>query len=106
MEMQFQVVIEALPNRHIPALKAIREMLGLGLKESKELLAYVKSSCPCILIAGVDKTVAEDFISRLTRAGVDAKIQESSISNPMLVCPKIDPKCQYHWLFGLQSINE
>ncbi|NER78574.1 MAG: hypothetical protein F6K42_03170 [Leptolyngbya sp. SIO1D8] len=105
METQFEIVVEALPDNHIPVLRAIREMLGSSLKESKELLTYVKASCPCILIAGVEQTLAENFANRLISVGVEAKVRASSMSRPMLIYPRLDKRCQYHWFFGLQNIN-
>lgn len=105
METLFEVIIEALPDDHIPVLRAIRKNLGLGLKEAKELFFYIKSDCPCLLITGIEKTVAENFTSQLISAGADVTVQTSSIRHPMLVFPRLDNRYQEHWLFGLRRID-
>ncbi len=106
METRFEIFIQVLPENHIPVLRVMREIAGIGLKEAKELLTYLKANCPCVLMTGVEKNLAETITNRLINVNVVAQVQTSSISNPMLVCPKFDQRYQYHWLFGLQSIDK
>ncbi|MGB5971395.1 MAG: hypothetical protein WA865_08795 [Spirulinaceae cyanobacterium] len=42
MQKKYEVVIETLPNKHLPLLRIFRELGGWGLKEAKGLLAYTK----------------------------------------------------------------
>lgn len=104
MEMRYQVVVEQVPedHRYILMLKEVRLWSGFGLKQAKELCDYVRSNCPCVLVAGIEKESAEDLKKRLDLAGVKALVRESTIEHPMLIYPPADDRYEDHWFFGLR----
>jgi len=67
----FDVEITAAGDNKINAIKAVREITGLGLKEAKDLV----DGAPKVVKAGVDKATAEDIKKKLTDAGATAAIK-------------------------------
>ena len=64
---EFTVVLSALADasKKISVIKAIREIMGLGLKESKDLV----EGAPKNVKEGVDKKTAEELKTKLETAG-------------------------------------
>ncbi len=67
----FDVEITAAGDNKINAIKAVREITGLGLKEAKDVV----DGAPKVVKAGVDKATAEDIKKKLTDAGATAAIK-------------------------------
>lgn len=67
----FDVEITAAGDNKINAIKAVREITGLGLKEAKDLV----DGAPKMVKTGVDKATAEDTLKKLTEAGATASIK-------------------------------
>ncbi len=63
----FTVVLKALsdPAKKISVIKIVRELTGLGLKESKDLV----EGAPKNVKEGVDKKTADEMNKKLTEAG-------------------------------------
>lgn len=102
MATRYEVVVEQLPENHIPVLREFRRWRGLGLKAAKELYGYVQSNCPCVLIAGVTQDVAENLSRQLADAGATTAVQVSTLETPMTIDPRSDDRYVYHWFSGLQ----
>lgn len=62
---EFDVVLESDGGAKIPVMKAVKELLGLGLKEAKELV----EGAPETLKAGVKKEEAEEMKAKIEEAG-------------------------------------
>ncbi|MBI5744743.1 MAG: 50S ribosomal protein L7/L12 [Elusimicrobia bacterium] len=64
---EFTVVLKAIsdPAKKISVIKVVRELTGLGLKESKDLV----EGAPKNVKEGVDKKTADDMNKKLTEAG-------------------------------------
>jgi large subunit ribosomal protein L7/L12 len=64
---EFTVVLKAIsdPAKKIGVIKVVRELTGLGLKESKDLV----EGAPKTVKENVDKKTADDMNKRLTEAG-------------------------------------
>lgn len=64
---EFTVVLKAIadPAKKISVIKVVREITGLGLKESKDLV----EGAPKNVKEGVDKKTADDLNKKLTEAG-------------------------------------
>ena len=62
---EFTVVLESDGGAKIPVMKAVKELLGLGLKEAKELV----ESVPATLKEGVKAADAEDMKAKIEEAG-------------------------------------
>ncbi len=61
---------EAGPNK-IGAIKAVREVTGLGLKEAKDIV----DGAPKVLKEGVDKAAAEEMKKKLEEAGAKVTLK-------------------------------
>ena len=66
-QTEFTVILKALsdPAKKISVIKIVRELTGLGLKESKDLV----EGAPKEVKAGVDKKTADEMNKKLTEAG-------------------------------------
>ncbi|MCA9352506.1 50S ribosomal protein L7/L12 [Patescibacteria group bacterium] len=62
---EFTVVLASDGGAKIPVMKAVKELLGLGLKEAKELVEAV----PATLKEGVKAADAEDMKAKIEEAG-------------------------------------
>lgn len=72
-QSEFQVVLSALPDvtKKISVIKVVREITGLGLKESKEMV----EGAPKTVKEGLDKTQAEELKKKLTEAGATIELK-------------------------------
>ena len=66
-QTEFTVTLKSVtdPAKKISVIKVVREITGLGLKESKDIVEGV----PKTVKDGVSKAQAEEFKKRLTEAG-------------------------------------
>lgn len=77
-----------LPSDVVPLVKSLRLVADLGLLEAKKLSTVYTVSLPCLLVAGVEQDVAEHISHLLQEAGAEATVEESSLSQPMLLYPQ------------------
>lgn len=69
---EFNVILASVPaDKKMAVIKAIRENLGLGLKESKELA----EAAPKMVKEAVSKTDADDLSAKLTAAGAVIEVK-------------------------------
>jgi len=70
---EFSVVLTGLSDatKKINVIKVVRELTGLGLKESKDLV----EAAPKPVKEGVDKTQAEEMKKKLTEAGATVELK-------------------------------
>jgi len=67
----FSLILKAAGDQKIQVIKLIREMLGLGLKEAKDLV----DAAPKTLKEGVKKAEAEELKKKLEEAGATVEIK-------------------------------
>lgn len=97
---KFQVRVESLADKVVPLVKSLRLVADLGLRDAKELSDYLSTALPCLLVAGVERDVAEHVAELLKEAGASARVEESSIDDPMLLCPEANQRYRWSWLAG------
>jgi large subunit ribosomal protein L7/L12 len=70
---EFTVILKAVPDttKKISVIKVIREITGLGLKESKDLV----EGSPKTVKEGLQKTQAEEISKKLTEAGAEVELK-------------------------------
>jgi large subunit ribosomal protein L7/L12 len=68
---EFDVVLTAAGDKKINAIKAVRAITGLGLKEAKAAVEEV----PTTLKEGISKEEAEEIKKQLEEAGATAEIK-------------------------------
>ncbi len=97
---KYQVSVVSIPAQILPLLKSLRLVGRAELREAKERLEYLSTALPCILVAGIDRDVADHIIGTLEEAGAVARVEESSINFPMLLHPQANQRHKWHWLTG------
>ncbi len=70
-QTEFTVVLKAGGANKIGAIKVVREVTGLGLKDAKDLV----DGAPKDVKVGVNKTEAEDIAKKLKDAGAEVEIK-------------------------------
>lgn len=66
----FDVILKAAGASKLGVVKMVKDITGLGLKESKELV----DGAPKAIKEGVDKATADDIKAKLTEAGAEVEI--------------------------------
>lgn len=67
---EFNVILSSFGDKKIQVIKAVREIAGLGLKESKELV----EGAPKPVKEGVSKDEAEEIKKKLEDAGATVEV--------------------------------
>ncbi len=67
----FNVEIKAAGGQKIAVIKVLREAIGLGLKEAKDLV----DAAPKIVKEGMDKAAAEELKGKLEAAGATVELK-------------------------------
>ena len=70
-QTEFDVILASFGDAKMNVIKAIKEITGLGLKESKELV----EAAPKAVKEGVSKADAEDLKTKLEAAGATVEIK-------------------------------
>jgi large subunit ribosomal protein L7/L12 len=68
---EFNVVLTDAGSNKVAAIKAVREITGLGLKEAKDLV----EAAPKAVKEGVAKADAEAMLKKLVEAGAKAELK-------------------------------
>lgn len=68
---EFDVVLTSFDDAKMAVIKAVKEITGLGLKESKELV----ESAPKAIKEGVSKADAEEIKTKLEAAGASVELK-------------------------------
>lgn len=97
---KFQVRVTKIPTNIVALVKSLRLVANLGLKDAKDLADYLRTKLPCVLVAGIEQDVADHVVGILGAAGGAATAEESSLSDPVLLCPAANQRYQWHWLAG------
>ena len=70
-QTEFDVVLTGAGANKVAAIKAVRAITGLGLKEAKSAVEEV----PTVLKEGISKEEAEDIVNQLKEAGAEAEVK-------------------------------
>lgn len=70
-QTEFDVILTAAGDKKVNAIKAVRELTGLGLKEAKEMV----DSAPSAIKEGVNKEEAEAAKAKLEEAGAAVELK-------------------------------
>ena len=69
---EFDVVLKEVPSdKRIPVIKTVKSLLGLGLKEAKEMI----DGLPKTLKEAIPKEEAEEIKKKLTEAGAVVEVK-------------------------------
>jgi|SRR5690554_1305696 len=70
-QTEFDVILKAAGGSKLAVVKLVKELTGLGLKESKELV----DSAPSAIKEGVTKDEAESLKAQLEEAGAEVELK-------------------------------
>jgi len=70
-QTEFDVILTAAGDKKVNAIKAVRAITGLGLKDAKAMV----DGAPAAVKEGVSKDEAEETLKQLEEAGASAEIK-------------------------------
>ena len=70
-QTEFDVILTSAGEKKVSAIKAVRAITGLGLKEAKAMV----ESAPAAVKEGVSKDDAEETVKQLIEAGATAELK-------------------------------
>lgn len=70
-QTEFNLVLTSFGENKVKAIKAVRGITGLGLKEAKDAV----EACPSVLKEGISKGEAEAFKKELEEIGATAELK-------------------------------
>ena len=70
-QTEFNVVLAEAGEKKVNVIKAVRELIGLGLKEAKEKV----DTAPQVIAEGLSKEAAEDAKKKLEEAGAKVELK-------------------------------
>ncbi|MAA65737.1 MAG: 50S ribosomal protein L7/L12 [Alteromonadaceae bacterium] len=70
-QTEFDVILTGAGEKKVNAIKAVRELTGLGLKEAKEMV----DSAPSTIKEGASKADAEEAKKKLEEAGASVELK-------------------------------
>ena len=68
---EFNVVLKDMGDNKIQVIKAVKDVLGLSLKDAKAMV----ESAPVALVEGVDKAKAEEVESKIKESGATISVE-------------------------------
>ena len=81
VESLCDVVLESYKDKKLAVIKVVKEKLGIGLKDAKDLV----NSAPCILKKLTTMDDAKDFVNAINAVGGQAKMAPSGMYDPEFV---------------------
>jgi large subunit ribosomal protein L7/L12 len=79
-QTEFDVILTSAGDKKVNAIKAVRAITGLGLKEAKTMV----ESAPATVKEGVSKADAEEVKKQLEEAGASAELKELASASPFI----------------------
>lgn len=73
-QTEFKVKLVAIGDKKITVIKVVKDITGLGLKESKAVVDKSAGEKSPVIKEGIDKEEAEGYKKRLEEAGATAEI--------------------------------
>lgn len=74
IEVFWRVLLVEIGDRKIDVIKAVRDLLGLGLKDAKDLVDAVQAGTPQVVLDGADRAAAIAACERFAALGAKAEM--------------------------------
>jgi len=100
---KYQIEINKAAENQTKYLKALRLIGNIGLGEAKDLAEHTKRFKNMVVVAGVDKNVAQHIAEQLQEAGAQVSVTESPMDHPMTWEPRVNTK--YIWT-SLRTVKQ
>ncbi len=86
---KYQIKVSGKPSSKEQFIKQLRTFGKLSLKKCESIYLIFNRKGSFIIMAGIDKKMAEQVSETLLATGVQTEIMESSIDVPMIASPEI-----------------
>jgi hypothetical protein len=112
----YQVNIRAVSDRAwFDLRKALQLVAGLSWLDARRLSRYVLAvdrnteqyiHLPCVLVAGIDRATADHVAGLLREAGATVSVEESTVQQPMLFCPRVNQRYSWDALWAKPVVDQ
>ncbi len=103
---RYQVALASLPGEQIAFIKTLRIIGKLSLADATRVHAYANACPRTVLVAGIDRDVADHIARHFAEAGIAVIVQASSLTTPMTCAPEANTAYRWRpWRMGFARAN-
>lgn len=103
---RYQVALASLPGEDIVFIKTLRIIGKLSLADATKVYAYAKECPRAVLVAGIDRDVADHIARYFADAGIAVVVQASALTTPMTCAPEANTAYRWRpWRMGFARAN-
>lgn len=85
---RYQVELTDFPGEQIAFVKALRIVGNVSLADANEIYVHASNAKRTVLVAGIEKHVADHIAAAFTKAHIRAVVKIPSIASPMICRPQ------------------
>lgn len=85
---RYQVQVQGVPDNEVPFVKAMRVVGEVSLADAVRIHAHARNSGGTVLVAGIERTVADHIAAVFTAAGIAVSVHPSTVASPMICRPQ------------------
>lgn len=88
----YEIRLLKIPGDKIAFIRGLRLLGNLSLKQARDLALYLERFPKSVLVAGIERQVAEHHAAALSDAGLAVSVEASSLATPMMCAPAANSK--------------
>lgn len=100
---RYQVELEDCPHDQTAVVKALRIVGKVSLSDATNIYLHASKSKRTVLVAGIERHVAEHIAKVFAEAGLVAVVKVSSVPSPMICRPQANTIYKWNKLRTLVS---
>lgn len=85
---RYQVQVQGVPDHEVPFIKAMRLVGEVSLADAVRIHAHARNSGGTVLVAGIERDVADHIAAVFAAAGIDVRVHPSTVASPMICRPQ------------------
>lgn len=85
---RYQVQMQGVPEDEIPFVRAICIIGQVSLADAVRIHAHARNAGGTVLVAGIDRRVADHIAAAFTAAGIAVGVHPSTVTSPMICRPR------------------
>ena len=101
---RFQIALDDFPGDEAAFLRTVRLVGKVSLADAVAIRIHARNAKGTVLVAGVDRRVADHIAAAFGAAGIAVTVQPSSVSSPMICRPQAN--VAYRWKAGRTIATE
>ena len=87
---RYQIELEGFPGEEVAFIKTMRLIGKISLADAAKVFTFASNSKHAVLVAGLDRRVAEYIAGEFSKVKIATAVKVSSIASPMICRPQAD----------------